>query len=382
MSTTGTISKAENGILWIIRIIVGVLFILSGFSKLIDPHGLEYKMQEFCDVLGWGLFSQHALLLSVCMISFEIIAGFALLIGYRFRLFSFLLLLLTLFFTFLTAYALFSDKIKECGCFGDCFKLTNTETFWKDVVLTVLILYIFIRQKFIASLFGDGWLGTILMAIVTIAAFGSQLWVLKHGALIDCLPYKVGNNLPQQMKEAPFCIHDSVAYEFVYTKGAETKSLGMDELTSIDSTWVFKDRQETIIRKGNCDVKIKDFRITDYADTDLTQQILNSPNTVVLYIAKNIKDADAENVERLIMIVDKCVNDSIKVIGCSASNAEDTDAFKAKHQLNNITFNIMDATTCKTILRTNSGLLILRKGNVVFKCSSPDYPTYQQLPLR
>jgi uncharacterized membrane protein YphA (DoxX/SURF4 family)/peroxiredoxin len=376
-----TISKAENIILWTIRILVGVLFILSGFSKLIDPHGLEYKMQEFCEVLGWGFFSGHALLLSVCMISFEIIAGFALLIGYRFRLFSFLLLLLTLFFTFLTAYALFSDKIKECGCFGDCIKLTNTETFWKDVVLTFLIIYIFIRQKFITSIFGNGLLGTLLLLLVSIAAFGSQIWVLKHGALIDCLPYKLGNNLPEQMKEAPFCIHDSVDYKFVYTKGSETKKLGMNQLTEVDSTWTFTTREETIIRKGNCDVKIKDFRINSYDETDITQEILQSPTTIVLYIAKNIAEADAENIERLKTITDKCNNDSIKVIGCSASSAEETAAFKAKHQLN-FDFNIMDATTCKTMLRTNSGILILKKGTVQYKCSSPDYPTYQELPLR
>jgi uncharacterized membrane protein YphA (DoxX/SURF4 family) len=381
MENTLQINKIENAFLWIVRIIVGVLFILSGFSKLIDPHGLEYKMQEFCEVLGWGFFGAHALFLSVCMISFEIIAGFALLIGYRFRLFSILLLLLTLFFTFLTAYALFSDKIKECGCFGDCFKLTNTETFWKDVVLTILILYILFRQKYISSLFGNRMLGTLLMAIVVFLSFGVQFWVLKHGALIDCLPYKVGNHLPTLMKEQPFCIHDSVEYKFVYTKGVETKTLGMLELTQIDSTWTFKDRQETIIRKGNCEVKIKDFRIANYTDGDITNQILQSTNTTILYIAKNIKDADNENIEKLKMITDKCISDSITVIGCSASSEDETNAFKSKHQLN-FNFHILDATTCKTILRTNSGLLILKNGIVTYKCSSPDFPLFEQIPIK
>jgi uncharacterized membrane protein YphA (DoxX/SURF4 family) len=381
MENSLQINKYENIFLWIIRIVVGALFILSGFSKLIDPHGLEYKMQEFCEVLGWGIFGEHALLLSICMIAFEIIAGFALLIGYRFRLFSILLLLLTLFFTFLTAYALFSDKIKECGCFGDCFKLTNTETFWKDVVLTILIIYILLRQKFISSLFGNDILGTLLMGIVAFLAFGTQIWVLKHGALIDCLPYKVGNHLPTLMKEAPFCIKDSVTYKFIYTKGAETKKIGMEELAQVDSTWTFKDREETIITKGNCDVKIKDLRIAKYDGTDITQEILNSSNTIILYIAKNIKTADAENIEKLKMITDKCNADSITIFGCSASDSLETNVFKAKHQIN-LNFTILDATVAKTILRTNSGLLVLKNGIVTYKCSSPDFPRYEQIPIK
>jgi uncharacterized membrane protein YphA (DoxX/SURF4 family) len=378
------ISKSENAILWIIRIIVGVLFILSGFSKLIDPHGLEYKMAEFCSVLGWSIFKGHELLLSVSMIAFEIIAGFALLIGYRFRLFSFLLLLLTLFFTFLTAYALFSDKIQECGCFGNCVKLTNTETFWKDVVLTILILYIFIRQAFIKSIVGDGVIGTLLMLLVSAAAFGAQLWVLKHGALVDCLPYKVGNNITEQMQVQPGCVQDVIAYEYTVQRGAETIQVKDKEWATkigADTTAKIIDTKTIVIQKGNCKAEIKDFNIIDTNGMDLTKEILQDPNTIVLFIARNINEANQENVEKLKMITDKCLAEGIKVIGCCRNNKEEAYAFKAEHKLG-FDFCTLDETVCKTILRTNSGMMVLKKGTVMFKCSSPDYPTFEQLPIK
>src|SRR4051794_9027008 len=136
--------------LFVIRWIVGVLFIFSGLVKANDPLGLSYKMQEFFEIwnegLGKGSFAlnhlliglfdflhAHSLALSVIMIAFEIIAGVALLLGWRMKLFSWLLLLLIVFFTFLTGYAFLSGKFKNCGCFGDCLPITPLTSFLKDV---------------------------------------------------------------------------------------------------------------------------------------------------------------------------------------------------------------------------------------------------------
>src|SRR3990170_6653120 len=130
-------------LLTISRIIVGILFIFSGLIKANDPLGLSYKMQEFFEVWGWHALNDYTLAFSVLMIAFEIIAGVAVLVGWQMRLFSWLLLLLIIFFTFLTGYALFSGKIRECGCFGDCIPLTADQSFIKDLILMVFILVIF-----------------------------------------------------------------------------------------------------------------------------------------------------------------------------------------------------------------------------------------------
>src|SRR5579863_4955881 len=125
------------------RILVGILFIFSGLVKADDPLGLSYKMQEFFEVWNFHWFDQVTLAFSILMIVFEIVAGVALLLGWRIRLFSWLLLLLILFFTFLTGYAYLSGKVRECGCFGDCIPLTAGESFAKDGILLVLIVFLF-----------------------------------------------------------------------------------------------------------------------------------------------------------------------------------------------------------------------------------------------
>ena len=141
----------------IARVLVGALFIFSGLVKAIDPLGLAYKMQEFFDVWGtdsslkglMGFLDGYALWISLFMITLEVGLGVALLAGWRIRLVSWLLLLLMLFFTFLTSYVLFSGKIRACGCFGDCIPLTPAQTFTKDLILMVLVLLILYNKKVI-----------------------------------------------------------------------------------------------------------------------------------------------------------------------------------------------------------------------------------------
>src|SRR5882762_11516497 len=131
----------------IARFIVGVLFIFSGLIKANDPLGLSYKMQEFFEVWKFHWLDNFTLLFSIVMIVFEIVAGVAILLGWRMKLFSWLLLLLIIFFSFLTGYAYLSGKIKECGCFGDCIPLTAGESFMKDILLLVLILFLFANRR-------------------------------------------------------------------------------------------------------------------------------------------------------------------------------------------------------------------------------------------
>ncbi|HET6995916.1 MAG TPA: MauE/DoxX family redox-associated membrane protein, partial [Chitinophagaceae bacterium] len=119
----------------IVRVLVGLLFIFSGLVKANDPLGLAYKMEEYFQLWDLTALNSIALWLSIIMIAFEIIAGFALLLGWQMRLFSWLLLLLIIFFTFLTGYAYFSGKFTNCGCFGDCIPITPKTSFLKDVVL-------------------------------------------------------------------------------------------------------------------------------------------------------------------------------------------------------------------------------------------------------
>src|SRR4029078_8346193 len=139
--------------LTVIRWFVGLLFIFSGLIKANDPLGLSYKMQEFFEVWDWHALMDFTLPLCIIMISFEIIAGVAVLLGWQMRIFSWLLLILIIFFSLLTGSAALSGKIKECGCFGDCIPLQAHQSFIKDLVLLVLILLIFAYRRAIKPVF-------------------------------------------------------------------------------------------------------------------------------------------------------------------------------------------------------------------------------------
>src|ERR1700750_292609 len=153
-----------------IRWIVGLLFIFSGLIKANDPLGLSYKMQEFFEVWGLHGFDDYHLALSLIMNTFEVLAGVAVIIGWRMKLFSWLLLLLIIFFSFLTGYALFSGKIKNCGCFGDCLALTPAQSFTKDLILFVLILILFIsRRKIFTAINPVAAMALLIISVVSVS---------------------------------------------------------------------------------------------------------------------------------------------------------------------------------------------------------------------
>src|SRR5690242_15547224 len=191
--------KAQNILfmkrsLTVIRWFVGLLFIFSGLIKANDPLGLSYKIQEFFEVWGLQSLNDYTLALSLVMNVFEVLAGVAVIIGWRMRLFSWLLLLLILFFCFLTAYAYLSGKIKTCGCFGDCIPLTPLTSFIKDVVLLLLIIVLFVNRKNIQPSARTP-VPQIMLSFCVVGVAYLQYYALNYLPLKDCLPYRVGSNI-------------------------------------------------------------------------------------------------------------------------------------------------------------------------------------------
>src|SRR5882724_12138408 len=163
----------------IARSIVGVLFIFSGLVKADDPLGLSYKMQEFFEVWHFHWLDNYTLAFSIVMIVFEIVAGVAILLGWRMKLFSWLLLLLIIFFTFLTGYAYLSGKVRECGCFGDCIPLTAGQSFTKAGILLVLILFLFAARDQIKPVM-KAVASVAVLILATIFSIAFQWQVLMH----------------------------------------------------------------------------------------------------------------------------------------------------------------------------------------------------------
>lgn len=280
-------------ILFAVRIVVGLLFIFSGLVKANDPYGLSYKMQEFFEVWNTTWMNDWSLTLSVVMNAFEIVAGVALIIGWRLRLFAWLLLLMILFFTFLTGYAYLaknpdgSAKFRNCGCFGDCLPITPYTSFLKDIALTALIGLLFIFRKKIKPLFSEK-ISLFITLLATVLSFGMQWYVMKHLPFVDCLPYRKGNNIPEQMKMPANAVPDSTVITFVYKKAGQPIEFTADKFPADfnDSLYQFVKRYDKVVKKGKNNLPpINGFVLSTMQGTDTTQAVLQQDGYILLLFA-------------------------------------------------------------------------------------------------
>ena len=171
----------KNSITQIARILVGVLFIISGLIKLNDPMGFSFKLEEYfnANVLNVEFLIPAALLIACLVVIFEVVLGVMLLIGFKTKFTVWSLLAMILFFTFLTFYSAYFNKVTDCGCFGDALKLTPWESFTKDIILLGLILILFFNQKYILPLFDKTAINLTVFATYTLCFFMAY-YVLQH----------------------------------------------------------------------------------------------------------------------------------------------------------------------------------------------------------
>src|SRR5690606_10922348 len=182
------------------RVIVGILFIISGLIKLNDPVGFSFKLKDYFapEVLDLGFLVPYALLIAIFVVIFEVLLGVALLLGYLKKITLWSLLLMIVFFTFLTFYSAYFNKVTDCGCFGDAIKLTPWESFIKDVILLVLILILFFGRKYIQPFFSKN-VRSIAIFASFVFCLAVTYWVLQHLPIIDFRPYKIGANIQEGM---------------------------------------------------------------------------------------------------------------------------------------------------------------------------------------
>lgn len=361
----------------IIRVIVGVLFVFSGLVKANDPHGLSYKMQEFFErwaadgflpsLMNW--LHQFSLEFSIIMIALEIVVGVGLLLGIWKYFFGWITFILMIFFTWLTGYAALSGKIATCGCFGDCLPLSSMQSFIKDVVLIVFSLIILLGLKFIKPVFSKP-LNIIILIIAAIFSLGMQWYALRHLPLVDCLPFKKGNNILELREMPANAIPDKKEYRFIYEKEGRQKEFTIKDLP--DSTWTFISRNDVIIEKGsNNEPPIKDFILTTSSGADTTQAVLGVDASYYLFYVTAIKDSHAQWEKEFKRIYEyaQLSGRSFAVVTADPDNAK--RFFNEELKLD-IPVLSLDATAFKTAARTNPELYLMHGPVVKDKWGSAD----------
>ena len=355
-------------IVHISRILVGVLFIISGLIKLNDPVGFSFKLEEYFSqgVLDLPFLEPYALGISIFVVIFEVLLGILLLLGFRVQFTVWSLLVMIVGFTFLTFYSAYFNKVTDCGCFGDAIKLTPWESFTKDIILLLLILVLFFGRKYIKPIFG---INTV--RIITIASvIGCILFcyhVLHHLPVVDFRPYKIGANIEEGMtvpEDAPKPIYD-YAWRFE-VDGEEQVIVTQGDYPSVEGEFI--DVETTEVQKGY-EPPVHDFTIEQNGE-DFAPSLLQEPK-LVMVVAYDLRKTNRDVYSELKQVTDKAIKDGYKVIGMSASNAQQTEKLIADYKLD-FEFYFTDETTLKTIIRSNPGVLVLEKGTIRQKVHHKD----------
>ena len=362
------------------RILVGVLFIISGLIKANDALGFSYKLDEYFVVFHMEFLNGAGLAIAMLICIFEVALGVALLVGYRMVMVSWLMLLMILFFTFLTFYSAYFDVVKDCGCFGDALKLKPWESFYKDVVLLVLILIIFVKRKNIKPMIGDKFAG-FMSATGLILTTWFTWHCYTHLPVKDFRPYAIGKNITEGMTLPPGAITDSVVMVFIYKDkktGAQVEA-GMDQVSTYSGNeqYEFVDRLDKVVREGD-KAAIHDFAIKDAEDNDLTSDFLSRPDYVFMLIAYDLTKADVKAQDKVNALAAACQKNDFEFFGLTSTIPTETDKFRHDHQ-NMFPYYFCDGTALKTIIRSNPGLVLLKQGTVIDMWHHNDFPTYEEL---
>lgn len=352
-------------ILETIRVIVGILFVFSGMVKCIDPIGGAIKIEDY--FVAWGLTDipmAVCITLSVIQNILEFIVGFALVAKIYVPLASLGALIFMAFFTPLTLYIAVAEPVSDCGCFGDAVKISNWQTFYKNLLflpLTIL-LYIF-RGNFKIQL--KRWKKAEILICGLVIGFLTMVKGLTDEPLIDFRPYSVGTNISEAMsipEDAPQAEYKTT---FILQKNGIYEEFDEHNYPYNDTTWVYVDTHTEVINEGYVP-PIKDFTLIDRYGEVVTDDLLNTDEQLVLIVSPKLNEVDEQEIAKVAHLKDVCDKNDLRMYILTASTVENQQAFslEAKHDFEYLQG---DETMLKTIVRAKAGVIVMQRGNIVAK---------------
>jgi len=367
------------------RIFVGVLFILSGLIKANDTLGFGYKLEEYFEVFHIPVLGNYATAIAMILCSVEIVLGILLLFGFWSRKVTVALLATIIFFTFLTFVSAAFKVVTSCGCFGDAIPLTPWQSFSKDLVLLLMIVYLFLNRDLINPLYTAKNVQTGIFAGVFAFSLLFSQYTFHALPIVDFLPYKVGANIPELMKIPAGAVPDEfeIMYQLVNKKTGEKKSMSDKEYlkTGIwkDVNWEIKGTPEKRLVKKGYDVKIKDLNITDASGTAYTTELIENPYYSIVIVAYDLAHTNEDAIAQLNAVALNAAEQfNIRTILLTSNSAQDADAFSKRMKLFAEIF-YADAVPLKSMVRANPGVLLLKNGVVINKWHYTLMPSFEEL---
>ncbi|MCF8374503.1 MAG: DoxX family protein [Bacteroidales bacterium] len=357
-----------NIVRFISRILIGVVFIYSGFVKGIDPLGSTYKFTDYFFAFGMDSFEFLAFPLSVIMSTIEFVIGVSLLFGVRMVLASWAALIFMAFFTPLTLYLALANPVSDCGCFGDALILTNWQTFYKNLIILIPTLTTFYLRKQYPVRF-KVFAEWAVVGVFVILIVGTSIYSYQHLPILDFRPYKTGTYIPDAMTvpdDAPRAEYKTITY---YQKDGVEKSFVFPD--GPDSTWTWVKTDNELIKKGYTP-PIHDFVIETLDGEDITDEILYDEGYTFLLVSYDLRKSNIDAQQKINELAMYCESKGHNFI-CLTSTTSEIDQFventEAPYQ-----FCSTDEITLKTMIRANPGLILLKNGVVMGKLNHNDIP--------
>lgn len=355
--------------------IVGIVFIFSGFVKAVDPLGFTYKLQDYFEAFGMESLSVLAFPLAIFFSTIEFSIGFSLLFGTKRKPTIWLLTLFMVFFTILTFILALFNPVTDCGCFGDAIIMSNWQTFGKNIFLMIFVSILFIsKEKFEVN-----WTEKKQWAIISIPVIFSifiSVYCYLNLPIFDFRPYNVGTYIPEKMivpENAPKAEYETL---LIYKKNGKEKEFTLQNLP--DSTWKWVSSNNKLISEGYVP-PIHDFTIETLEGKDITEIVLNDEKFTFLLIAYDLKKANTKNILAINKIANFSQESGVCNFICLTSSLEsEIDEFK-KNTNASYQFYNSDNITLKTIVRSNPGLVLLKKGVILGKWHNRNIPSTEEI---
>jgi len=365
----------KRNIVNIIRSITGLVFMFSGFVKGVDPLGFTYRLEDYFIVYHLTWLTPLALTLTITLCTLEFVLGVMLLLKLRMRITSVLVLLMMVFFTLLTFYDALTNQVPDCGCFGDALKLTNWQTFYKNVILIVFAGYIFINRRNQENSLPPKrqWSYTFLASVAFVYL---SVYCYMHLPIIDFTEWNRGNKL---FAENPLPQKFYLTYK--NKKSGELKEYVSPDYPYTDSVWM---AQWEFVSQRVEDPNVyygRNLQITDSAGTDFTAQFIRNPGYVFFMTSVDMKSVAKSRLAGMNGFAEQVVKSGgafILLVGNTPEEAMNI----AKQEGIIFPVYFADDIVLKTMVRSNPGLMLIHNGVVVNKWHYRDFPDFGAVSAR
>ncbi|MDR3705170.1 MAG: DoxX family protein [Paludibacteraceae bacterium] len=363
-------------LLIIFRLLLGCVFVFSGFVKTIDPLGFTYKIQDYLSAMGPFIsnFSSVAFIAAVTLSALELLVGLNFILGARLKETTWVAALFLLFMTPLTFWIAIKNPVHDCGCFGDALIISNWATFWKNIVLSALVVSVFLLRKSHKPFVGHHvqW---ALALYGFLFAIGLSTYCYYHLPLVDFRPYKIGSNIAKGMEIPANAASDSFDIKLIYAKNGVEKEFTLQNYPKNDNSWTFVDQKSVLVKKGY-EPPIHDFTMeTDHGD--ITNDVLSNPGYTFLLISYDLKKTNIAKSNKINDIYHYAKKHGYGFYAMTASTDDDIATYK-KQAKAEYPIVLTDKITLKTIIRSNPGLVLIKGATVYNMWSVYDLPRFKE----